>query len=175
MKNYSNETKQSELKTDEEWYKEILEFIAPDTEHWVVIVLIIFTFLLGIGGNLLVCLAVWRNRNLRTLTNIHLVNLAVADFLVIAVCLPPTLLQDAMESWFLGTIGCKIVIYLQVRTPFFDDFFFFLHFLEYSYPRRQETDYLFISVSLSSRSQMLLYEIDSMYNIAIFIWTFALI
>lgn len=125
MKNYSNETKQSELKTDEEWYKEILEFIAPDTEHWVVIVLIIFTFLLGIGGNLLVCLAVWRNRNLRTLTNIHLVNLAVADFLVIAVCLPPTLLQDAMESWFLGTIGCKIVIYLQVRTPFFDDFFFF--------------------------------------------------
>lgn len=127
MKNYSNETKQSELKTDEEWYKEILEFIAPDTEHWVVIVLIIFTFLLGIGGNLLVCLAVWRNRNLRTLTNIHLVNLAVADFLVIAVCLPPTLLQDAMESWFLGTIGCKIVIYLQVRTPFFDDFFFFFY------------------------------------------------
>lgn len=146
MKNYSNETKQSELKTDEEWYKEILEFIAPDTEHWVVIVLIIFTFLLGIGGNLLVCLAVWRNRNLRTLTNIHLVNLAVADFLVIAVCLPPTLLQDAMESWFLGTIGCKIVIYLQVRTPFFDDFFFFFPLLRI-FISKTARDRLFIHFS----------------------------
>lgn len=112
--NHSNETEPTEQITDEEWYQEILEFVAPGLEHWILIGLFVVVFLLGISGNLLVCLAVWRNRNLRTLTNVHLVNLAVADFMVIAVCLPPTLLHDALESWFLGTVGCKIVTYLQV-------------------------------------------------------------
>lgn len=111
--NQSNETEPTEQITDEEWYQEILEFVAPRLEHWILIGLFVVVFLLGISGNLLVCLAVWRNRNLRTLTNVHLVNLAVADFMVIAVCLPPTLLHDALESWFLGTVGCKIVTYLQ--------------------------------------------------------------
>ncbi|XP_062618302.1 orexin receptor type 2-like [Saccostrea cucullata] len=99
--------------TDEEWYREVLEFITPEPQHWILIGLFVVIFLLGIGGNLLVCLAVWKNRNLRTLTNVHLVNLAVADFLVVAICLPPTLLHDAMESWFLGTVGCKVVTYFQ--------------------------------------------------------------
>lgn len=112
--NHSNETEPTEQITDEEWYQEILEFVAPGLEHWILIGLFVVVFLLGISGNLLVCLAVWRNRNLRTLTNVHLVNLAVADFMVIAVCLPPTLLHDALESWFLGLVGCKIVTYLQV-------------------------------------------------------------
>ncbi|XP_061195571.1 orexin receptor type 2-like [Saccostrea echinata] len=111
MMNYSNETVLT--KTDEEWYREVLEFITPDPEHWVLIGMFVVIFLLGLGGNLLVCLAVWKNHNLRTLTNVHLVNLAVADFLVVAICLPPTLLHDAMESWFLGTLGCKVVTYFQ--------------------------------------------------------------
>ncbi|XP_078319784.1 orexin/Hypocretin receptor type 1-like isoform X2 [Crassostrea virginica] len=112
MTNDSGDKNQT-IRSDDEWYREILEFIAPGVEHWILIALFVAIFLLGVVGNLLVCLAVWRNRNLRTLTNVHLVNLAVADFLVIAICLPPTLLHDAMESWFLGTVGCKIVSFLQ--------------------------------------------------------------
>lgn len=118
MTNDSGDKNQT-IRSDDEWYREILEFIAPGVEHWILIALFVAIFLLGVVGNLLVCLAVWRNRNLRTLTNVHLVNLAVADFLVIAICLPPTLLHDAMESWFLGTVGCKIVSFLQVRTKQF--------------------------------------------------------
>jgi formate/nitrite transporter FocA (FNT family) len=44
-------------------------------------------------GNALVCLAVWSNHSMRTVTNIYIVNLAVADFFVILFCLPPTVVS----------------------------------------------------------------------------------
>lgn len=56
----------------------------------------------------------FRNRTMRTVTNYFIVNLAVADFLVILICLPPTVLWDVTETWFMGTLACKIVLYFQV-------------------------------------------------------------
>ncbi|KAG5684063.1 hypothetical protein PVAND_013312 [Polypedilum vanderplanki] len=64
-------------------------------------------------GNALVCLAVWSNHSMRTVTNIFIVNLAVADFFVILFCLPPTVIWDVTETWFLGETMCKVVIYFQ--------------------------------------------------------------
>lgn len=66
-------------------------------------------------GNALVCLAVYTNHSMRTVTNIFIVNLAVADFFVILLCLPPTVVWDVTETWFLGETLCKVVIYFQVR------------------------------------------------------------
>ena len=43
------------------------------------------------------------------------VNLALADFMVCLICLPPTMLDDVTETWYMGSIMCKIVKYLQVR------------------------------------------------------------
>lgn len=65
-------------------------------------------------GNALVCLAVYTNHSMRTVTNIFIVNLAVADFFVILLCLPPTIIWDVTETWFLGEVLCKVVIYFQV-------------------------------------------------------------
>lgn len=65
-------------------------------------------------GNALVCLAVYTNHSMRTVTNIFIVNLAVADFFVILLCLPPTVVWDVTETWFLGEVLCKVVIYFQV-------------------------------------------------------------
>ena len=42
------------------------------------------------------------------------VNLAVADFLVILICLPPTLLSDVTETWYMGSVMRKVVKYFQV-------------------------------------------------------------
>ena len=92
----------------------IHELIEPKPLDWVFTVLYALVFVIGVTGNLLVCVAVWRNRHLRTTTNIFLVNLAVADFLVIILCLPPSYLQTMMETWFLGDAMCKIVEYYQV-------------------------------------------------------------
>lgn len=52
---------------------------------------------------------------MRTVTNIFIVNLAIADLLVIILCLPPTVVWDVSETWFLGSSMCKAILYLQVR------------------------------------------------------------
>ncbi|KFB46963.1 hypothetical protein ZHAS_00014978 [Anopheles sinensis] len=67
-------------------------------------------------GNALVCIAVYTNHTMRTVTNIFIVNLAVADFFVILFCLPPTVVWDVTETWFMGKAMCKVVIYFQSKT-----------------------------------------------------------
>lgn len=52
---------------------------------------------------------------MRTVTNIFIVNLAIADLAVIIICLPPTLLSDVTETWYFGFAMCKIALFLQVR------------------------------------------------------------
>lgn len=61
-----------------------------------------------------VCLAVWRNHHMRTVTNYFIVNLSLADVLVTAICLPASLLVDITESWLFGHALCKVIPYLQV-------------------------------------------------------------
>lgn len=65
-------------------------------------------------GNILVCIAVYANTSMRTVTNIFIVNLAIADLLVIILCLPPTVIWDVTETWFLGEAMCKVILYFQV-------------------------------------------------------------
>ncbi|XP_025411369.1 orexin receptor type 2-like isoform X2 [Sipha flava] len=99
--------------TDEEYQNYLVEYITPQKSEWVFIVMHSMVFVVGLIGNALVCVAVYRNRTMRTVTNYFIVNLAVADFLVILICLPPTVLWDVTETWFMGTLACKIVLYFQ--------------------------------------------------------------
>ncbi|XP_052127345.1 uncharacterized protein LOC113208546 isoform X2 [Frankliniella occidentalis] len=98
---------------DEEYLDMMLEYIMPTKMEWVIIAMHCAVFIGGLVGNALVCLAVYRNHTMRTVTNYFIVNLAVADFLVILMCLPPTVLWDVTETWFMGTALCKIVLYFQ--------------------------------------------------------------
>lgn len=100
--------------TDEEVMNAMYEYIYPRNYEWFFIVVHSVVFVVGLVGNALVCLAVYRNHTMRTVTNYFIVNLAVADLLVIIVCLPPTVVWDVTETWFLGHMPCKIVPYLQV-------------------------------------------------------------
>lgn len=63
-----------------------------------------------------VCLAVWHNHHMRTVTNYFIVNLSLADVLVTAICLPASLLVDITESWLFGHALCKVIPYLQVSS-----------------------------------------------------------
>ena len=47
----------------------------------------------GVAGNILVCLSVATASNLQTMVNLFLVNLALADILVLLVCAPFSILQ----------------------------------------------------------------------------------
>lgn len=101
--------------SDDDYLDEIRNFIFPKTWTWVLIFFHSVVFVIGLVGNILVCVAVYRNHTMRTVTNYFIVNLAVADFLVILFCLPPTVIWDVTSTWFLGIAMCKIVLYLQVR------------------------------------------------------------
>lgn len=55
-------------------------------------------FLFAFIGNIFVIATVCRNRNMHTVTNYFLVNLAVADILVAVFCLPMTLLDNLFSG-----------------------------------------------------------------------------
>lgn len=104
--------------TKEEYLLMLYDYIYPQPYEWVLIATHAIVFVIGLIGNALVCIAVYRNHSMRTVTNYFIVNLAVADFMVILICLPPTVLWDVTETWFFGTAMCRIVLYFQVSVLF---------------------------------------------------------
>ena len=50
----------------------------------------------------------------RTVTNMFIMNLAAADLLILAFCLPATVIQDVTKTWFFGLVLCKFINYIQV-------------------------------------------------------------
>lgn len=97
----------------EEYITMLNDYIYPHTYEWVLIGTHTLVFITGLVGNALVCVAVYRNHSMRTVTNYFIVNLAVADFMVILFCLPATVLWDVTETWFLGDVLCKMLLYFQ--------------------------------------------------------------
>lgn len=101
------------MTTDQAYYV-LMDYIFPDFYEWIFISLFLLVFIFGIVGNILVFYAVWSNVHLRNATNFFLVNLSIADFMVLLICLPPTVIHDVAQTWFLGEILCKLISYLQV-------------------------------------------------------------
>jgi hypothetical protein len=54
----------------------------------------VVVFVVGLIGNSCVIAVVYRSPRMRTVTNFFIVNLAVADVLVIVFCLPATLMSN---------------------------------------------------------------------------------
>lgn len=94
--------------------QELYDYISPKTLEWILIATYILTFLTGVIGNVLVCFVVWRNMDLRTVTNIFIVNLSLADLLILIFLLPSVLLVDVTATWFLGNIPCKLHVFFAV-------------------------------------------------------------
>lgn len=99
---------------DQDYIELIEAHILPTRYECVLIAMHVIVFAVGLIGNALVCVAVYSNPTMRTVTNYFIVNLAVADFMVILFCLPPTVIWDVTETWFMGTVLCKVVLYFQV-------------------------------------------------------------
>ncbi|CAF1152423.1 unnamed protein product [Adineta steineri] len=96
----------------------ILKYVLPTYYEWMCIVLYLIVFIVGTVGNLLVIIVIQRNRSMRTVTNMFIMNLAAADLLVLLFCLPATVIQDVTKTWFFGLILCKFVNYIQVCFSF---------------------------------------------------------
>ncbi|ESN91625.1 hypothetical protein HELRODRAFT_129617, partial [Helobdella robusta] len=73
----------------------------------------IIIFLLAVIGNALVVMTLANNRNMRTITNIFLLNLSISDMLLAVFCMPFTLIPTLMQDFIFGYVVCKLVRYLQ--------------------------------------------------------------
>ena len=62
------------------------------------ILVYLFIFLLCMVGNGLVCLIVVKNRRMRTVTNLFILNLAVSNLLVGIFCIPTTLVDNLITG-----------------------------------------------------------------------------
>lgn len=92
----------------------------------------VLILLVGTTGNVLVPFVVLKTKDLRNSTNIFLINLSLADLLVLVVSTPTVLaeLHSQPEVWTLGESMCKFNIKL-IKLPFFlfiNKFYFFFHF-----------------------------------------------
>lgn len=114
----SNTTTRTATMSPEEYTEFLKSHIIPGAGEWVIIVLYVCTFFIGLIGNSLVCFAIIRNKNMRTTTNVYIMNLSVADLAVILVCLPLSLVYDVTSTWFFGTIACCIYSFLNVSPDF---------------------------------------------------------
>ncbi|XP_060106939.1 neuropeptide FF receptor 1-like [Heteronotia binoei] len=72
------------------------------------IVAYLFIFALCMVGNSLVCFVVLKNAQMRTVTNLFILNLAISDLLVGIFCVPTTLVDNLITGWPFSNSICKM-------------------------------------------------------------------
>nr|UDO48202.1 ecdysis triggering hormone receptor isoform A [Colaphellus bowringi] len=79
-------------------------------------VLCIIIMCLGVIGNVMVPIVIFKTKDMRNSTNIFLVNLSVADLMVLLVCTPTVLVEvnSRPETWVLGREMCKAVPFVEL-------------------------------------------------------------
>ena len=74
--------------------------------------------LVGMFGNALVIIVVATNAQMRSTTNMLILNLAVADLLFIVLCVPSTATDYVLNAWPFGLVWCQTVQYLIYATSY---------------------------------------------------------
>uniref|UniRef100_A0A1A7W718 Neuropeptide FF receptor 2 n=2 Tax=Iconisemion striatum TaxID=60296 RepID=A0A1A7W718_9TELE len=83
-------------------------YLHQPTTAAIFIVSYLLIFLVCMVGNGVVCFIVLRSKNMRTVTNLFILNLAVSDLLVGIFCMPTTLLDNIITGWPFGSLVCKM-------------------------------------------------------------------
>ncbi|XP_039322503.1 kiSS-1 receptor [Saimiri boliviensis] len=82
-------------------------------DSWAVPLFFAALMLLGLVGNSLVIYVICRHKQMRTVTNFYIANLAATDLTFLLCCVPFTALLYPLPAWVLGDFMCKFVNYIQ--------------------------------------------------------------
>ncbi|XP_078371335.1 histamine H2 receptor-like [Oculina patagonica] len=77
-------------------------------------VILAATTLLSLIGNSLVCLAFYRNRRLRTVTNFYVLSLAVADIMVATFVFPFSTVASGLHRWPFNYNFCQLTGFIML-------------------------------------------------------------
>ena len=82
-------------------------------------VILVFTTVLALAGNSLVCIAFYRNRRLRTITNFYVLSLARADMMMASFSFPFHTIASGLRRWpfshnFCQFTGFVVLYWVQV-------------------------------------------------------------
>lgn len=69
--------------------------------------------ILGVTGNLALIIIILKQKEMRNVTNILIVNLSFSDLLVAIMCLPFTFVYTIMDHWVFGEAMCKLNPFVQ--------------------------------------------------------------
>nr|ADV33379.1 Kiss1rb-derived protein 2 [Danio rerio] len=86
---------------------------VPLTDTWLVPLFFTLIMFVGLVGNLIVIYVVIKNQQMKTVTNLYIVNLATTDILFLVCCVPFTATVYVLPSWIFGDFMCRLVNYLQ--------------------------------------------------------------
>nr|XP_031294046.1 kiSS-1 receptor [Camelus dromedarius] len=86
---------------------------AWPVDAWLVPLFFGALLLLGLVGNSLVIFVICRHKQMRTVTNFYIANLAATDLTFLLCCVPFTALLYPLPAWVLGDFMCKFLNYIQ--------------------------------------------------------------
>lgn len=84
-----------------------------DSFYYIRLVCYVIIFIVGVIGNILVCLVVCRERKMKNVTNYFIFNLAVSDLSVLLICIPFDFGEIVTGTFPYGAVMCRLVYPLQ--------------------------------------------------------------
>ncbi|KAI6218073.1 G-PROTEIN-RECEP-F1-2 domain-containing protein [Aphelenchoides besseyi] len=100
--------------SDDDYIDFVAQFLRPIPIEYAFVFVYCCLMVVGVIGNCLVVYVVLRNKAMRDSSiNLYLGNLAMADLLVLTICLPPTIATDVTKTFWLGVVCCKTILFFQ--------------------------------------------------------------
>lgn len=90
-----------------------LNNMPKDSFYYIRLVCYVIIFIVGVVGNILVCLVVCRQRKMKNVTNYFIFNLAVSDLFVLLICIPFDFGEIVTGNFPYGAVMCRLIYPLQ--------------------------------------------------------------
>ncbi|XP_060089117.1 kiSS-1 receptor [Heteronotia binoei] len=82
-------------------------------DAWLVPLFFAMLMVVGLAGNSLVIFVISKHKQMRTVTNFYIANLAATDVVFLVCCVPFTAVLYPLPGWIFGEFMCKFVNYIQ--------------------------------------------------------------